>query len=103
MSKSPTEVAIFKKHFEPITLECATSTLNTLSIKFFNSFNWGLFWLFINHGINFQSSPLSSPDSLFNDKNKEKKALYTHLFNLKYYLWFLLKRAQCSMKISWID
>ena len=38
MSKRPTEVAIFKKHFEPITLECATSTLNTLSIKFLNSF-----------------------------------------------------------------
>ena len=38
MSKRPTEFAIFKKHFEPITLECATSTLNTLSIKFLGAF-----------------------------------------------------------------
>ena len=43
MSKRPTEFALFKKHFKPITLECATSTLNTLSIKFLNSFYWGLF------------------------------------------------------------
>ena len=34
MSKIRTEVAILKKHSEPKTFECATSTLNTLSIKF---------------------------------------------------------------------
>ena len=38
MIKRPTEVALFKKLFEPITLECATSTLNTLSIEFLNFF-----------------------------------------------------------------
>ena len=38
MSKIPTEVAILKKHFEPITHEWAKSTLNTLSIKIFNPF-----------------------------------------------------------------
>ena len=38
MTRRPTKVAIFKKHFEPITLECATSTLNTLSKKIFKSF-----------------------------------------------------------------
>ena len=38
MSKRPTEFAIWKKHFEPITLECATSTLNTLYMKFLNTF-----------------------------------------------------------------
>ena len=43
MGKRPTEVALFKKLFEPITLECATSTLNTLSIEFLNSFFWALF------------------------------------------------------------
>ena len=38
MSKRPREVATLKKHFEPITLECATSTLNTLYINFLNTF-----------------------------------------------------------------
>ena len=38
VSKRPIEVAIFKKHFEPITLECAISTLNTLSKKILNPF-----------------------------------------------------------------
>ena len=38
MSKTPTGVAILKKHFEPITLECAKSTLNILSINFSNLF-----------------------------------------------------------------
>ena len=44
MNEKPTEVAIFKKHFEPTTLECATSTLNTLSKQILNLFFWGLFW-----------------------------------------------------------
>ena len=52
MSKIRTEVAILKKHSEPKTFECATSNLNTLSIKFLNPFI-GFFWVFINHGINF--------------------------------------------------
>ena len=38
MCKRQTQIAIMKKHFEPITVECATSTLNTLSIKFLNLF-----------------------------------------------------------------
>ena len=38
MSKIRTEVAILKKHSEPITLECAKSTLNILSINFTNPF-----------------------------------------------------------------
>ena len=44
MIKRPTEVALFKKPFEPITLECATSTLNTLSIEFLKYFYWALFF-----------------------------------------------------------
>ena len=36
MSEIAQEVAILKKHFEPITLECAKSTLNKLSVKFSN-------------------------------------------------------------------
>ena len=43
MCKRQTEIAMLKKHFEPITVECATSTFNTLSIKFLNPFYWGLF------------------------------------------------------------
>ena len=43
MSKIPTENALFKKFFEPITLECATSTLNTLCLEFLKSFYWALF------------------------------------------------------------
>ena len=38
MSKIPTEVAILKKHFEPVTHECAKSTLNKLSIKILDIF-----------------------------------------------------------------
>ena len=41
MSKRPTFVAVFKKRSEPLILECATSTLNTLSIKFIFPFCWG--------------------------------------------------------------
>ena len=55
MSKRPTEVAIFKKNFKPITLECATSTLNTLSIKFLMGSFLGFF---IKHSINFKSIQL---------------------------------------------
>ena len=43
MSKIPTENALFKKFSEPITLECATSTLNTLCLEFLKSFYWALF------------------------------------------------------------
>ena len=45
MSKRPTEVAILKKNFfEPISLECATSTLNTLSMKVLKPFLMGSFF-----------------------------------------------------------
>ena len=39
MCKLRTEVAILKKYSEPKTFECATSILNTLSIKFLNAFS----------------------------------------------------------------
>ena len=48
------DVGVLKKNFEPITLECATHTLNTSSVKFLKPFfNVDLFWLFSEHGINF--------------------------------------------------
>ena len=66
--KRPIDIGVLRKQFEPITLECATHTLNTSSVKSFKPFfNVDLFWLFSEHGINFyleqlMYDPLSIPD-----------------------------------------
>ena len=52
--KRPIDIGVLKKHFEPITLECATHTLNTSSVKSLKPFfNVDLFWLFSERGIIF--------------------------------------------------
>ena len=55
MTKRPTEIRIFRKHFGAMALECSTNTLNRLFLKFQNTLQQSPRWLSVGSGIYLKS------------------------------------------------